>query len=50
MPYIEKENKLLRPKNLHEPSPGKGFQVFSCKKWNEGWSSKSNGKCIYEKM
>ena len=50
MPYIEKENKLLRPKNLHEPSPGKGFQVFLCKKWNEGWSSKSNGKCIYEKM
>ena len=31
MPYIEKENKLLRPKNLHEPSPGKGFQVFSAK-------------------
>ena len=31
MPYIEKENILLRPKNLHEPSPGKGFQVFSAK-------------------
>ena len=31
MPYIEKENKLLRPKNLYEPSPGKGFQVFIAK-------------------
>ena len=31
MPYIEKENKLLRPKNLYEPSPGKGFQVFLAK-------------------
>tara|TARA_B110001450_G_scaffold252245_1_gene273629 strand:+ start:355 stop:1161 length:807 start_codon:yes stop_codon:yes gene_type:complete len=31
MSYIEKESRLLRPKNLFEPSPGKGFGVFSAK-------------------
>ncbi|MDB9825833.1 TIGR00282 family metallophosphoesterase [Candidatus Pelagibacter sp.] len=31
MPYIEKENRLLRPKNLFEPSPGKGFEIFNTK-------------------
>jgi 2',3'-cyclic-nucleotide 2'-phosphodiesterase len=31
MTYIEKENRLLRPKNLFEPSPGKGFEVFTAK-------------------
>ena len=31
MSYIEKENRLLRPKNLFEPSPGKGFGVFATK-------------------
>ena len=29
--YIDKENRLLRPKNLFEPSPGKGFGVFTSK-------------------
>jgi 2',3'-cyclic-nucleotide 2'-phosphodiesterase len=29
MSHIEKENRLLRPKNLFEPSPGKGFGVFT---------------------
>ena len=29
--HIEKENRLLRPKNLFEPSPGKGFGVFIAK-------------------
>ena len=29
MLHIEKENRLLRPKNLFEPSPGKGFGVFT---------------------
>ncbi len=29
--YIEKEIKLLRPANLIEPSPGKGFRVYSSK-------------------
>jgi metallophosphoesterase (TIGR00282 family) len=29
--HIEKENRLLRPKNLFEPSPGKGFEIFIAK-------------------
>ncbi len=28
MSYIDKENRLLRPYNLFEPSPGKGFEIF----------------------
>ena len=28
MSYIDKENRLLRPYNLFEPSPGKGFEVY----------------------
>ena len=28
MSFIEKENKLLRPHNLFEPSPGKGFEIY----------------------
>jgi len=31
MSHIEKENRLLRPKNLFEPSPGKGFGIFAAK-------------------
>ena len=31
MSHIEKEKRLLRPKNLFEPSPGKGFGVFIAK-------------------
>jgi 2',3'-cyclic-nucleotide 2'-phosphodiesterase len=31
MTHIEKENRLLRPKNLFEPSPGKGFEIFKIK-------------------
>ena len=31
MKFIEKENRLLRPKNLYEPAPGSGFEIFSCK-------------------
>ena len=27
--YIEKEKRLLRPKNLFEPSPGKGFNIYN---------------------
>ena len=26
--YIDKEEKLLRPKNLFEPAPGKGFNIY----------------------
>ncbi len=29
MNFIDKENRLLRPKNLFEPSPGKGFEVYT---------------------
>jgi len=29
--HIEKENRLLRPENLFEPSPGKGFGIFTAK-------------------
>ena len=32
MNFIEKERRLLRPKNLIEPSPGKGFEIFTTKK------------------
>ena len=28
MEFIEKENRLLRPLNLFEPSPGKGFEIY----------------------
>ena len=29
--YIDKENRLLRPENLIDPSPGKGFEIFNTK-------------------
>ena len=28
MNFIEKENRILRPHNLFEPSPGKGFEIY----------------------
>ena len=28
MEFIEKEERLLRPKNLFEPAPGKGFEIL----------------------
>jgi metallophosphoesterase (TIGR00282 family) len=31
MEYIDKEKRLIRPKNLFEPSPGKGFNIFHTK-------------------
>ena len=31
MNFIEKENRLLRPKNLFEPAPGSGFEIFNTK-------------------
>ena len=31
MSHIEKEKRLLRPNNLFEPSPGKGFGIFTAK-------------------
>ncbi len=32
MNFIDKEDRLLRPKNLFEPAPGKGFQIFNTEK------------------
>ena len=32
MNFIDKENKLLRPKNLIEPAPGKGFEIYTINK------------------
>ena len=31
MEFIDKEEKLLRPKNLFEPAPGKGFNIYENK-------------------
>ena len=31
MEFIDKEERLLRPKNLFEPSPGKGFNIYKTK-------------------
>ncbi len=32
MNYIDKEKRLLRPKNLFEPSPGRGFEIYENEK------------------
>ena len=32
MNFIDKENRLLRPKNLFEPAPGKGFEIYKTDK------------------
>ena len=32
MNFIDKESRLLRPKNLFEPAPGKGFEIYSISK------------------
>ena len=32
MEFIDKEERLLRPKNLFEPAPGKGFQIYNTNK------------------
>ena len=29
MEFIDKEERLLRPKNLYEPAPGKGFNIYN---------------------
>ena len=31
MEYIDKEERLLRPNNLFEPAPGKGFNIYTTK-------------------
>ena len=35
MEFIEKEERLLRPKNFFEPAPGKGFNIYITKKISE---------------
>tara|TARA_B100002019_G_C21200570_1_gene563800 strand:+ start:209 stop:1012 length:804 start_codon:yes stop_codon:yes gene_type:complete len=32
MNFIDKESRLLRPKNLFEPAPGKGFEIYEVNK------------------
>ena len=32
MNFVERENRLLRPKNLFEPAPGKGFEIYETNK------------------
>ena len=32
MNFIDKESRLLRPKNLFEPAPGRGFEIYKTKK------------------
>ena len=32
MNFIDQENRLLRPKNLFEPAPGKGFEIYAHEK------------------
>ena len=32
MEFIDKEERLLRPKNLYEPAPGKGFNIYNTKR------------------
>ena len=48
MKFIDSENRLLRPKNLFEPAPGNGFQVFYYKRRFKV-RFKSYGKCFYKK-
>ena len=31
MNFIDKENRLLRPKNFFEPAPGRGFEIYTTK-------------------
>ena len=50
MNFIDKEKRLLRPKNLFEPAPGEGFQIYTTSKKYKSWSFKSHGKCFYEKV
>ena len=32
MSFIDKEKRLLRPQNLFEPSPGRGFEIYKTDK------------------
>ena len=50
MKFIDNEDRLLRPNNLFEPAPGKGFQVYNTSENIKVGVLKFNGKCFYEKM
>ena len=50
MNFIDNENRLLRPINLIENSPGKGFGIFLSKNKKKNWCIKFNGEYFYEKM
>ena len=41
--YIDKENRLLRPANLVEGSPGKGFEVYVSKNKKKNDLKKKSG-------
>ena len=49
--YIEKENRLLRPANLAEGSPGKGYEIYISKnkKYKIGVINLNNTLFIYQK-
>ena len=49
MNYIDKENRLLRPKNLFEPAPGRGFQIYTSKE-NMKIGVLNLMKCFYENV
>ena len=49
MSYINTENRLLRPYNLFEPSPGKGFEIYKTTN-DKNWCFKFDGKCIHEEV
>ena len=42
--HIERENRLLRPQNLIQSSPGKGFGIYKAKNGTAGSSSMKTGK------
>ena len=48
--FIEKENRLLRPANLINGSPGRGYKIYFSKdkKFKVGVIN-LNGKCFHEK-
>ena len=50
MNYIDKEKRLLRPKNLFEPAPGSGFEIFNTQNNAKVGVLNLMGNVFYEKM
>ena len=48
--HITREKRLLRPENLIEGTPGKGFEIYSSSIGRKNSSIKFDGKYFYEKM